>query len=297
MFGEVKSFGVEIECYMPESNAMDIIGDELRKMVAKRLTENGVNTVSQSYNHTVAPTWKVVVDNSVTGGHYRSLEIVSPPMPLNKISLDTIATVTQTLLLCGCTVNNSCGVHVHFGIEGNAQDKDNVAFLKRILKMYCKFENAINALMPVSRHDNRYCKSITHTITSRARNNGMNVDGLTKEEIAFKALDACNTLPKLRSTLYQDRYHKVNLEAIDRHNTIEFRQHSGTLNAEKIVNWIMLLSGLIDAAKNARLRPRNASTVLTQAQEVQRLFTLIEDPAVKTYYMRRYKMLSRRQTA
>lgn len=297
MFGEVKSFGVEIECYMPENSEHEIIGHELRTMIANRLTENGVRTVNESYNHTTTPHWKIVVDNSVTGGHYRSIEIVSPPMPLNKISLETISTVAQTLILCGCRVNNTCGIHVHFGIEGNAQDKDNVAFLKRILKMYCKFENAINALLPKSRHDNRYCKSMTNTINSHARNAGMNISDLTKEEVAFKALDACNTLQKLRGVLYQDRYHKINLEAINRHNTIEFRQHSGTLDADKITNWILLLSGLIDAAKNARLRPRNASTVLTQAQEVQRLFTMIEDPAVKTFYMRRYKQLTRNHTA
>ena len=45
------------------------------------------------------------------------------------------------------------------------------------------------------------------------------------------------------------RYHKVNLQSYYRHGTVEFRQHSGTLNAAKAVNWVRMLAAYIDESK------------------------------------------------
>lgn len=42
------------------------------------------------------------------------------------------------------------------------------------------------------------------------------------------------------------RYAKVNLESYVRHNTIEFRQHSGTTDAEKITNWVVFMVGFVE---------------------------------------------------
>ena len=43
-----------------------------------------------------------------------------------------------------------------------------------------------------------------------------------------------------------DRYFKVNPISYDRHKTIEFRQHSGTTDYEKISNWILFLAKLVE---------------------------------------------------
>ncbi len=41
------------------------------------------------------------------------------------------------------------------------------------------------------------------------------------------------------------RYFKINPKSYARHNTIEFRQHSGTVEFEKISNWVRFLGNLI----------------------------------------------------
>ena len=46
--------------------------------------------------------------------------------------------------------------------------------------------------------------------------------------------------------MHCDRYYKVNAVAYERHQTIEFRQHSGTTEYEKIANWVMFLAKLVD---------------------------------------------------
>ena len=43
-----------------------------------------------------------------------------------------------------------------------------------------------------------------------------------------------------------DRYFKVNAVAYDRHRTIEFRQHQGTTDYEKISKWVMFLAKLVE---------------------------------------------------
>ena len=41
------------------------------------------------------------------------------------------------------------------------------------------------------------------------------------------------------------RYTKVNSQSYNRHKTIEFRQHSGTINYTKIMGWVKFLKDLI----------------------------------------------------
>lgn len=45
------------------------------------------------------------------------------------------------------------------------------------------------------------------------------------------------------------RYYKLNLQSYTRHHTIEFRQHQGTVSAEKIGNWVRFLNGFIDESR------------------------------------------------
>ncbi|MEG2004925.1 MAG: amidoligase family protein [Bilophila sp.] len=45
------------------------------------------------------------------------------------------------------------------------------------------------------------------------------------------------------------RYYKLNLQSYTRHHTIEFRQHQGTVSAEKISSWVRFLNGFIDESR------------------------------------------------
>jgi hypothetical protein len=51
--------------------------------------------------------------------------------------------------------------------------------------------------------------------------------------------------------MYQGgRYNKVNLCAFLRHGTIEFRQHSGTMNVDKVINWIVFCVNFVETSAN-----------------------------------------------
>jgi hypothetical protein len=59
------------------------------------------------------------------------------------------------------------------------------------------------------------------------------------------------------------RYFKVNLQSYHTYGTVEFRQHSGTLNAAKAVNWVRLLDSFITATKSLTDNPAPAPAAAT----------------------------------
>jgi hypothetical protein len=66
--------------------------------------------------------------------------------------------------------------------------------------------------------------------------------GSVIQKIASRsAAEACDA--------FGTRYARVNLEAWRRHRTIEFRQHGGTVEAEKALAWIRFGLGFIEESR------------------------------------------------
>lgn len=54
-----------------------------------------------------------------------------------------------------------------------------------------------------------------------------------------------------------NRYKKVNLKSYFRHGTVEFRQHSGTIEYTKISNWVLFLHSLVAYNQKGKLVDKN----------------------------------------
>ena len=170
----------------------------------------GLDIRVETYNHVTRTWWKIVTDSSVraTSPGYYPMEIVSPILH-SSAGLDTIKTICAALNELNCKVNRSCGLHVHHEALAFGMDK-----ISKMIKYYKKAENVIDQMMPVSR---------------RANNNDL----------------YCRTMQGLdENVMPRSRFYKVNFESLVRHNTVEFRQHAGTTDAEKIINWV-ILTGII----------------------------------------------------
>lgn len=217
------TFGVEIECYNVE-----------REEIAQRLREAGVACYVEGYNHRDhRDHFKVVTDASLHGNN--TAEVVSPILK-GKKGMQTLEKVCKVLNEINAKVNKSCGLHVHFGL-----DKVDFATYKNIFYNYAKIESVIDSFMPQSRRNNTYCKSF------RAYGNNI-------YELLSDASDK-NDIARIFSN---NRYFKVNPVAYQRHNTIEFRQHSGTTDYEKMSNWIEFLKALIEFSKSHRIESANS---------------------------------------
>lgn len=205
-----------------EIEAFNVTRPTLRDAIANF----GVACEVESYNHTTRPTWKLVTDGSLNGSN--PFELVSPIL-VGQDGLMQLKKVCTVLQMQNARVNNSCGLHVHF-------DASQITFpvLQNLLINYMNFEEEIDSFLPQSRRSNRYTQSIKNHRT---------------------AVENARTMQGLISA-FDGRYYKVNLQSYSRHNTIEFRQHSGTVEYEKIENWVIFLHNLIEYSKNYKF-PRS----------------------------------------
>lgn len=209
-----RRFGIEIEMYAPSThNAY---------AVAAAITSAGVLCKHESYNHETRTWWKIVSDASVNG-RPNGMELVSPPLSGTE-GFRQVQVVSEVLVRLGCKVDVKCGLHVHLDATDLTVDA-----WKSIVRTYTKYEAHFDSMMPVSRRANTYAKTM-----SQAR---------------LSLLDACPTIRDIAmNVFYGDRFYKVNAQSYLRHGTIEFRQHSGTVEAQKIIPWVRFLMGIVNKA-------------------------------------------------
>ena len=201
------TFGVEIECY-----------NVIRQQLIETAAANGLQVRSEGYNHEDNNHYyKIVSDSSLQGNDTN--EVVSPILK-GKKGLQSLETLCSSLGTIDAKVNRSCGLHVHIGAEKMSNEH-----YCRLVRNYQKIEKVIDSFMPLSRRANnsRWCNTL--------------------EGIDFSG---CNTKSDIARAMNYNRYYKVNAVAYSRHKTIEFRQHSGTTDYEKISNWVMFLARLVE---------------------------------------------------
>jgi len=229
-----RKFGIEIE-------ANGVARYELREALIaagiRMLHEGGAVTG-----------WKIVGDGSVRGRN--PFELVSPVLS-GRDGIEQIQKVCAVLAAKGAKVNSSCGLHVHV----DARDME-VLNLRNALKLYVEREEQINLVMPATRRDNSYCVPVLDCIRARLVQNARRDSGFaadfdryavdTSMKAVFKAIDTCETRRALQELCGGSRYRRLNMEALDRHGTLEFRQHSGTVTFEKMSAWIDWCVSLVE---------------------------------------------------
>lgn len=231
------TYGIEIECYLPQGGSQT----EVAAAITERLGNLGT-CAQEHYNHANRPYWKIVTDGSL-GDYQRGIEIVSPILR-GAEGFEAINRVMGALNDYGCTVSRSCGLHVHVG-AGNGE----MTFFKKLLKLYAVYEPVIDSFMPQSRRESRnsYCRSMTSAAPNRV-DMATDLNGL------------------LRIAGGESRYYKLNLTAYRTHRTVEFRQHSGTLDAAKACNWTKFCLRMVEAARAGEDIPSGVTTSVNHAR-------------------------------
>lgn len=208
-------FGIEIEAFGINRNELAI-----------ELTEAGIHSRAESYTHSVPNSWRVTTDASIVGNN--PFELVSPILQ-GEQGLRKLKTVTHIL----AKVNKSAAVHIHIDATGF-----DLATWKRLYKNYARLERLIDGFMPNSRRRNNseYCQSI-------------------RVERYEQKIDSANDLEQIeREITNRDRYFKLNTQCFWRQRSVEFRQHSATINYKKISNWIIFLARLVEYSKHSEIR-------------------------------------------
>ena len=224
-----RTFGIEIECGSPAAGEL-----------AARIAQAGIRVRAEGYNHETRSYWKIVTDGSIRNLNpgFVGVEVVSPVLT-GAEGIAQIEKVCAVLVAQGCIVNATCGMHVHVG----ASDLTLTNF-KSLVKAFNRYEVAMDSFMPASRRasTNHFCKALAynHSDFNAA------VDGAS----------SINTL--ITRTVGDDRYRKLNLTAFWRHQTVEFRHHSGTVEAEKATQWVRFCLLFVESAR------KNGKVLTTQ---------------------------------
>jgi hypothetical protein len=211
-FNTNRKFGIEIEF---KSN---------RQAVADYMNAHGVSCVIEGYNHTTKSHWKIVTDASA------EFELVSPPIH-GTDGLRQLKIACDALSAAGAKVDRTCGLHVHH----DANDLTTRQFAN-VFALYIKLEETIDTFQPESRrgNNNHYCASLALTASEK--------------NAKLAQLKKAKTIEEIAGSVFCGRYFKVNAQSYLRYGTVEFRQHSGTIEYEKMYNWILLTQRIVERA-------------------------------------------------
>lgn len=213
------TFGVEIEC---------LVAANLMRESAMR---NAMPFQYEGYNHVDNNHYyKFVSDSSIRGEN--PIECVSPVLT-GREGMKSLENCCKALNEAGAQVNRSTGLHVHIG----AQNLSNEAYVN-VFKNYQKLERVIDTFMANSRRANnsQWCRTLQG-----------------------KDFSWCTTKSDIYDEMNGNRYFKVNACSYARHQTIEFRQHQGSTDFEKISNWVNFCAKLVAWSKKNVLSSEVAS--------------------------------------
>lgn len=184
--------------------------------VADLLNASGLTARCRGYNHDTTFYWKVVSDSSIRGNN--SFELVSPVLR-GTAGLGQVEQAMTVLENAQAKVNKTCGLHVHFDASGWSETNYRV-----VTRNYAALEPLLDLMMPNSRRssNNNYLRSLIG--------------------VSY-------------SSIWDSRYYKLNLQSTRRHGTLEFRQHSGTIEHRKAIPWIRLCARILDLSQAGVIIP------------------------------------------
>jgi len=244
-----RKFGVEIE-YVGAS----------RIAIISALKDIRVKCVSENYNHSTKRHWKIVRDGSIRHYNGNYGELVSPPL-YGKRGLNRLRKVVEAIAAAGATVNESCGLHIHVDARDLSPDQ-----IIAVSRRYGMFEHRLDKFMAPERRNTNWAKRVDK-----------NYHADIIRHIKFSS-EIGKSFKSAVSVI--DRYRKVNIASFNRHGTIEFRQHEGTVDPDRILNWVQFCTHFVEEVYNNV--PRNDTVELVSKLNRSIFHNIPED--VAEYY-------------
>ena len=203
-------------------------------------------------------------------------EIAFPILSVDsELSWYYVNKVLTLLVNNGCSVKRCCGVHCHIGLKPISVNITNDAFtklsidkyrdnrtyisqssssfddvldnaiIKDVVLRYAIHQLEINKIFPPSRTNNRFAQGLD-----------LCVDAIRQCDGSISSL--MNAIQRHSSTNRRDKFFAINLQSYARYGTIEFRQHSATLERDKVKPFVMMLANMFNHSINNRLLANNS---------------------------------------
>src|SRR3990167_3211700 len=185
-------------------------------------------------------------------------------------------------------VNDDCGLHIHIDGQGFIEPEEYIK-IKNLWLFYMAIEDVILAFLPKKRRGNRYCIPFKRGYSSVevARCN----DRTELETLWYRDENEKNKKTRKGNKYDQSRYNGFNFHSLFANGHIELRHHSGTINADKILQWANLHCKILDKIATGSIGQTEAETmgdILTLTEKMTYLFGVLElTPDARDYFMQR----------
>lgn len=265
-----RKFGIELEFYYPRETANDIIE--------------------------ALPIEIGVTDD----GSLESCGMeIQTPIASGLAGEKLVKTACRILNTANCRVNGDCGFHLHLDasdlIPADENNSPSGEFhLNALMAFYLVFEDVILSFLPESRRKNRYCKPLKLNYYLQELMNAWSQKSVERLWYRVKEDDTIADIKKDHH--HPTRYSGINFHSLFCDNNLEIRYHSGTLNADKILNWIALHQLILDYIKKIdyQIIVNKAPYILELKEKTKLFFELIHAPAqLKKFYHDRIKNFSK----
>jgi hypothetical protein len=296
-----RTFGIEIECFLNQDRGAFV--DNFNAMSSDDRKNQSIHYAPDSYGSWLNDKWILGYDGTVrsTAENQRSsVELTSCPIKFSE--LDSIKPIIKKL--GGATVNKNCGFHCHI----DAKDLS-IKDVKKIMINYLIYEEVIAFMHPYSRRWNAgYAASTRNVNTSQIDNAFRNA---TTNDL-IKTIRRASNWERLFMSCsgFDPRYVKLNIKGLyqyhtrtgapsGRTGTIEFRQHGGTVDQDKMIAWISFCYQMVESARYAKCDAlQNDTHHVPFARKKRRLFDKIrkrlskgfdsEEEFLDSYLFKRY---------
>jgi len=286
-----RTIGIEIEVVVPIIGTGD--NDDVQRLLAEILTNQGLRAVARGYNRNPIPTGALFAvehdmslrdESRYAGLRWSKIELKTAPMTWPDLER-VMPSALEIVRYMGARVNATCGLHVHHHLP-EAMERPTV--VRNLQHLWWRFHEVLYGLVAPSRKANQYCcppRLSEATRFDRAR---------TYEQL-------CD---KLRQGRRYSGLNLLNLTTPER-MTAEWRIHSGTTEWTKIRSWVLATQRIIEHAvtRNCHLKSKpmansqpglNALLVTTGLKPNSRIYRKVDKDlrGVGRYLLKRWKSLN-----
>lgn len=245
-----RSFGVEIEFYGLDYFITPVDEGIIKPYNIRSCARNGQRFDSLLANRhlhlgTDREHWHLEEDSSIM--HRGGVELVSPILR----GLSDLITVYRFLQLLGAVdgvaIDESCGFHVHHGVD---RSRYNCKNLRELIRIVYPLEDYMYLLIPGERLHRSTCRPMEVDVEKIFQNGSCDIEcqaGCRLKSLWYSLENRCKPIASDSERYDKTRYHGLNLHSYWYRSTVEFRYHSAVLqDIDEAMQWIIFTQFLVE---------------------------------------------------
>jgi hypothetical protein len=254
-----RSFGVEIEFFglkysisagdrevIPPYKIMNRSAEGV--LLPRFLQERGIVLNGSSPNETPYEAWSLVLDESIKGAG--GAELVSAILSGVQGLTQIYRAINLLREFPEIDVNETCGFHVHHGVD---PEKFGNRELFQLLRIVAIFESYIYQLLPEERRTAETCRPLEIDLYEWFRRNGSPRQTPLVKNLWYSPENRDDDKTPRQRRLHPTRYHGLNLHSYWYRGTIEFRYYPSVLEQpDELMQWIIFTQFLVEWAAGRR---------------------------------------------